>query len=91
MSEKKRKVRYFRLTTLEKRHVRTHNGNLVFRFQGKSGKEHEVEIDDPLAVAAVDTMRRRRGGGVPFVDPLVLVGGGGAGPLGEVGPLLSHG
>jgi DNA topoisomerase I len=53
----------FGLTTLEKRHVRARDGRLLFRFQGKSGIEHEVEIDDPLAVAAVDTMRRRRGGG----------------------------
>lgn len=53
----------FGLTTLEKRHVRRRNGRLVFRFTGKSGIEHEVEIDDSLAVSAVETMRRRRGGG----------------------------
>jgi DNA topoisomerase IB len=53
----------FGLTTLEKRHVRARDGALVFRFEGKSGIEHVIEIDDPLAVAAVDTMRRRRGGG----------------------------
>ncbi len=53
----------FGLTTLEKRHVRARGGRLVFRFQGKSGIEHEIEIDDPLAMDAVETMRRRRGGG----------------------------
>jgi DNA topoisomerase I len=53
----------FGLTTLEKRHVRRSSGRLVFCFTGKSGVEHTVEIDDPLAVAAVETMRRRRGGG----------------------------
>jgi DNA topoisomerase I len=53
----------FGLTTLEKRHVQRSNGHLVFSFNGKSGIEHTVEIDDSLAVAAVDTMRRRRGGG----------------------------
>ncbi|MGA9746623.1 MAG: DNA topoisomerase IB, partial [Nocardioides sp.] len=53
----------FGLTTLERRHVRRRKDNLIFRFVGKSGIEHEIEIDDPLAVAAVDTMRRRRGGG----------------------------
>jgi DNA topoisomerase I len=53
----------FGLTTLEKRHVRARDGALVFRFEGKSGIEHEIRIDDELAVAAVDTMRRRRGGG----------------------------
>ena len=53
----------FGLTTLEKRHVRARGGQLVFKFVGKSGIEHEIEIDDPLAVAAVEEMRRRRGGG----------------------------
>jgi DNA topoisomerase IB len=53
----------FGLTTLEKRHVRRKKDRLLFKFTGKSGIEHEVEIDDPLAVDAVETMRRRRGGG----------------------------
>ena len=53
----------FGLTTLEKRHVRRSRDRLVFCFTGKSGIEHCIEIDDPLAVAAVETMRRRRGGG----------------------------
>ena len=53
----------FGLTTLEKRHVRRSQGRLVFCFIGKSGVEHCIEIDDPLAVSAVETMRRRRGGG----------------------------
>ena len=53
----------FGLTTLEKRHVKRVKGRLVFCFTGKSGVEHCIEIDDPLAISAVDTMRRRRGGG----------------------------
>jgi DNA topoisomerase IB len=53
----------FGLTTLEKRHVSRARDRLVFCFVGKSGKEHCIEIDDPLAVAAVETMRRRRSGG----------------------------
>ncbi len=53
----------FGLTTLEKRHVTTRQGRLVFKFVGKSGVEHEIEIEDPLAVEAVTAMRRRRGGG----------------------------
>ena len=53
----------FGLTTLEKRHVRRKGDRLVFCFVGKSGIEHCIEIDDPLAIAAVETMRRRRGGG----------------------------
>ena len=52
----------FGLTTLERRHVRRSGDGLVFCFVGKSGIEHCIEIDDPLTVAAVETMRRRRGG-----------------------------
>ena len=50
----------FGLTTLERRHVRRHRDKLVFCFVGKSGVEHCIEIDDPLSIAAVETMRRRR-------------------------------
>ncbi len=53
----------FGLTTLEKRHVRRSGAQLVFCFTGKSGVEHCIEIDDSLAISAVETMRRRRGGG----------------------------
>jgi DNA topoisomerase IB len=52
----------FGLTTLEKRHVRSRSGKLVFSFIGKSGIEHTVEIDDADVMAALDRMRRRRGG-----------------------------
>ncbi len=48
------------LTTLERRHVRRRRDKLVFCFVGKSGIEHSIEIDDPLSIAAVETMRRRR-------------------------------
>jgi DNA topoisomerase-1 len=51
----------FGLTTIRKRHVSRKKNRLVFCFVGKSGVEHCIEIDDPLAVAAVETMRRRRG------------------------------
>jgi len=51
----------FGLTTLERRHVKRVKGKLVFSFVGKSGVEHSIEIDDPLSIAAVETMRRRRG------------------------------
>jgi DNA topoisomerase I len=50
----------FGLTTLERRHVKRSKGRLVFCFVGKSGVEHCIEIDDPLSIAAVETMRRRR-------------------------------
>ncbi len=52
----------FGLTTLEKRHVRKQRDRLVFRFTGKSGIEHTVEIDDPEVLAALESLRRRRGG-----------------------------
>jgi DNA topoisomerase IB len=52
----------FGLTTLEKRHVRLRNGQLVFAFTGKSGIDHVVEIDDLDVIAAIRQMRRRRDG-----------------------------
>jgi DNA topoisomerase-1 len=51
----------FGLTTLERRHVRRHQDRLVFAFVGKSGVEHEIEIDDAVVIEAVEIMRRRRG------------------------------
>ena len=50
----------FGLTTLERRHVTRRKGRLIFTFTGKSGVDHCIEIDDPLSIAAVETMRRRR-------------------------------
>lgn len=50
----------FGLTTLERRHVRRRGDIMVFRFVGKSGVEHEVEVDDPSAVAVLERLRRRR-------------------------------
>ena len=52
----------FGLTTLQRQHVRKQGGELVFRFEGKSGVEHRIRIDDPAAIEALDLMRRRRGG-----------------------------
>lgn len=52
----------FGLTPLEKRHVRRLRDRLVFRFTGKSGVEHNIEIEDPAALAALDSLRRRPGG-----------------------------
>lgn len=52
----------FGLTTLERRHVRKHRDVLRFRFVGKSGIEHSIDIDDPEVLAALDSLRRRRGG-----------------------------
>jgi DNA topoisomerase-1 len=52
----------FGLTTLEKRHVRKERERLIFRFEGKSGIEHSIEIDEPDVLTALDSLRRRRGG-----------------------------
>lgn len=48
------------LTTLERQHVRRSGDTLVFEFVGKSGVEHHVEIDDEVAVGALERRRRRR-------------------------------
>ena len=53
----------FGLTTLRKEHVTKRGGVLRFCFVGKSGIEHCIEIDDRPALAALDVMRARRGGG----------------------------
>lgn len=51
----------FGLTTLERRHVRKRQDSLVFTFTGKSGVDHEIEIDDVTVIEAIQIMRRRRG------------------------------
>lgn len=51
----------FGLTTIERRHVRRRQARLVFAFVGKSGVDHEIEIDDAVVIEAVEVMRRRRG------------------------------
>ncbi|NPD03892.1 DNA topoisomerase IB [Nocardioides sp. zg-1308] len=53
----------FGLTTLLKEHVSRHGDRMRFAFVGKSGVEHNIEIDDPSAIEALEVMRRRRGGG----------------------------
>ncbi len=53
----------FGLTTLLREHVRKTGSRLRFCFVGKSGVEHCIEIDDGPTIAALDVMRRRRGGG----------------------------
>jgi DNA topoisomerase I len=53
----------FGLTTLLREHVSRSGSALHFRFVGKSGIEHDIDIDDKAAIEALDVMRRRRGGG----------------------------
>lgn len=43
----------FGLTTLRKRHAAVRAGHLRFHFRGKSGIEHEVEVDDPRIAGIV--------------------------------------
>ncbi|GAB3443770.1 DNA topoisomerase IB [Phycicoccus ginsengisoli] len=50
----------FGLTTLERQHVRRRGDVIVFTFVGKSGIEHSIEIDDELAMAAIDRLRKRK-------------------------------
>ena len=40
--------------------MRKRDGSLVFSFVGKSGVEHEITIDDPAVVEALEVMRRRK-------------------------------
>jgi DNA topoisomerase I len=50
------------LITLERQHVRLQNGRAIFDYCGKGGKNQDVTLTDPDLVAAVATLRRRRGG-----------------------------
>lgn len=52
----------FGLTTMRKEHVTKRGGTLRFCFVGKSGIEHSIDIDDEPTIAALEVMRRRRGG-----------------------------
>ncbi|HEX4235952.1 MAG TPA: DNA topoisomerase IB, partial [Caldimonas sp.] len=45
--------RSFGLTTLRNRHAAVSGGRLRLRFRGKSGKEHEVALDDPRVARVV--------------------------------------
>lgn len=51
------------LTTLECRHVRKKGDALLFSFVGKSGIQHDIEVDDSSTLEVVQQLRRRRGGG----------------------------
>jgi len=47
----------FGLTTLRERQVRVHGSRLKFRFRGKSGVEHAIELDDRRLAAIVRHMQ----------------------------------
>ncbi len=50
------------LTTLERRHVTRRGKGMLFEFTAKSGVPQQIEIADPVVVASIEAMRRRRGG-----------------------------
>jgi DNA topoisomerase I len=41
------------LTTLRDRHVKVRGTNIQFNFRGKSGKDHDISIDDPTLAKVV--------------------------------------
>jgi len=47
----------FGLTTLRERQVKVNGSQLRFRFRGKSGVQHEVEVSDPRIAAIVRRMQ----------------------------------
>ena len=48
------------LTTLERQHVRRDGDAIRFRFVGKAGVDHEITIEDPDVVHALDATPHRR-------------------------------
>jgi DNA topoisomerase-1 len=48
-----RENRSFGLTTLRDRHVDVHGDRITFRFRGKGGKVHDVELDDPRVARVI--------------------------------------
>jgi DNA topoisomerase IB len=50
------------LATIQRQHVAVKDGEMVFDFPAKSGQRRVQSIRDPDAIAAVEAMRRRRGG-----------------------------
>jgi len=52
-----RENKSFGLTTMKDRHVEVKGSKLRFRFRGKSGKEHEVDITDRRVAAIVSKLQ----------------------------------
>jgi DNA topoisomerase-1 len=50
------------LATIRREHVSVSDGEMVFDFPAKSGQRRVQSIRDREAIAAIETMRRRRGG-----------------------------
>jgi DNA topoisomerase-1 len=45
------------LTTLRNRHMRVHSNGVTFAFKGKSGKQHEVRLEDQRASRLLRTLQ----------------------------------
>ncbi|HVE45467.1 MAG TPA: hypothetical protein VNA57_01800 [Acidimicrobiales bacterium] len=53
----------FGLATIRKRHVRVGDGEVIFDYVAKSGKQRIQALADPEVCAVVEALKRRRGGG----------------------------
>ncbi|QBP75060.1 DNA topoisomerase IB [Herbaspirillum huttiense] len=51
----------FGLTTLRHRHVRVDGSDVLFRFRGKSGVQHEIKLHDPYVARIIRKMRELPG------------------------------
>ncbi len=51
----------FGLTTMEDRHVQVKGSKLRFRFRGKSGRQHEVDVSDRRIAKIVSKLQELRG------------------------------
>jgi len=56
-----RKNRSFGLTTLRRAHATVSGPDVRFRFRGKSGKDHVIEVRDRRLAAIVEQCRKSRG------------------------------
>jgi DNA topoisomerase I len=48
-----RENRSYGLTTLRERHVDVNGGRVAFRFRGKGGRVHDVDVDDPRVARVI--------------------------------------
>ena len=57
----------FGVATVRREHVSRGEGELVFDFPAKSGQRRVQSVADPETIAALETMRRRHGGGADLI------------------------
>ncbi len=55
------------LATIRREHVRVRGGTVVFSYVAKSGKERTLGVADAAVRDAVESLRRRRGGGAELL------------------------